>query len=67
MNYSENGFDWDKNKNYQIKKRGNLSLLATSTIKEGNLVGSKARCVWPSSLSDSENKIFSRRVWGKQS
>lgn len=36
MNSMQTGFDWEKNKPYQIKKRGNLSLLAATTFKNGN-------------------------------
>ena len=37
MNSMQTGFDWEKNKPYQIKKRGNLSLLAATTFKNGNM------------------------------
>lgn len=66
MSNTQSGLDWDKNKTFQIKRRGNLSLLAASTIKDGNLVSTNQRCIWPSQFSSNNNdKIISRRVWGK--
>lgn len=66
MDNTQSGLDWDKNKNFQIKRRGNLSLLAASTIKNGTLVTSNQRCIWPSHFNTTNSdKIISRRVWGK--
>lgn len=65
MNSMRSGLDWSKDKTYQIKKRGNLSLLATAIFKNGNFVSSGSRCVWPTSLESRDSKIISRRVWSK--
>lgn len=65
MNSMQSGYDWEKNKNYQVKKRGNLSLLATTTFRNGDLVSGQARCIWPSSLLGAESKIITRRMWSK--
>lgn len=66
MNNIQTGLDWDKNKNLQVKKRGNLSLLAVAMTKDGNVVNSGMRCIWPNNLSTySNDRIISRRVWGK--
>ena len=65
MNSMQTGYDWEKNKHYQIKKRGNLSLLAATTFKNGNMVSSGSRCVWPRASESRDSRIISRRVWGK--
>lgn len=68
MNNMQTGLDWDKNKNLQVKKRGNLSLLAVAMTKDGSVVNSGMRCIWPNNLSPySNDKVISRRVWGKTS
>lgn len=47
-------------------RRGNLSLLATSRFKNGELVHtSKGRCIWPT-LNKMNSNYLSRRVWGKE-
>ena len=65
MNSMQTGFDWEKNKPYQIKKRGNLSLRAAPTLENGNMVTSGSCCVWPSASESRDSRIISRRVWGK--
>ena len=62
MNSMQTGFDWEKNKPYQIKKRGNLSLLAATTFKNGNMVSSGSRCVWPSASERAPSVVLSARL-----
>lgn len=52
--------------NAQVK-RGDISIIAASVIKEGNLVVSsnRQRFVWPRGLEDSGSRFLTRRVWGK--
>ena len=67
--FQEN-LDWSKHKtvkpvNPQNIRRGNLSLLAMSQFKDGELVRSaRPRCIWPNPYNNSSN-ILSRRVWSK--
>lgn len=65
-----NGFDWYKSKTVNVRQRGNIALIATATIKNGELVdmpNSKQRYIWPSSYAMSDSKVISRRVWGRES
>lgn len=65
MDNVQTQFDWYKNKNFQIKKRGNLSLLASSTFKNGEMVTSKQRYIWPESSINNDSRFITRRVWGR--
>lgn len=69
--YSEvnNGFDWYKNKPVSVRQRGNISLIATATIKNGELVNTpstKQRFVWPSAVERRDSRVLSRRIWGRE-
>lgn len=69
--YSEvnNGFDWYKNKAMNVRQRGNIALIATATIRNGELVNmpaSKQRYVWPTSLEARDSRVLSRRIWGRE-
>ncbi len=55
--------DWYKEKEVKIRNRGTLALIASSVVKDGNLLPyPKARCIWPSSFTNSDNRFISRRV-----
>lgn len=55
--------DWYKEKEVKIRNRGTLALIASSVVKNGNLLPyPKGRCVWPSIFSSGESHFISRRV-----
>ena len=62
--------DWYKNKKVETAgegvRKGNLSLLATTQFRNGELVSAtKQRCIWPSPYK-SDSNVLSRRVGGKE-
>lgn len=62
--------DWYKNKKVmptdETVRKGNLSLLATTQFRNGELVSAtRQRCIWPNSYKNDSN-VLSRRVWGKE-
>lgn len=62
--------DWSKTRKPSaagtIVRKGNLSLLATTQFRNGQLVNTtKQRCIWPNPYQ-SDSNVLSRRVWGKE-
>ncbi len=68
MNYNlKDNFDTAKYSSNSQVKRGDISMIAASVIKGGNLVLSpnRQRFVWPRGLEDSGSRFLTRRVWAK--
>lgn len=64
---SEN-LDWSRSKSASsVKQRGNMSLIAATIIKNGELVtpSARQRFIWPSGLEESSKRVLTRRVWGQ--
>ena len=67
MNYTlKESYDWSKVKPASVK-RGDMSMIAATVIKGGNLVmpQNRQRFVWPRGLEESGSRILTRRVWGQ--
>lgn len=59
--------DWSKYKTAVPVKRGDISMIASTVIRGGEIVAapSRERFVWPRGLEDSGAKILTRRVWAQ--
>ena len=60
-------FDWSKYNRHSQVKHGNISMIASTVIRNGELVANpyKQRFIWPSSIKESSSNFFSKRVKGR--
>lgn len=60
-------FDWSRfNSQFKVK-HGNISMIASTIIKNGEVVAnpSRQRFIWPSSIKESDSNFFSKRIKGR--
>ena len=60
-------FDWSEYGKSSNVRRGDISMIATTIIKNGEIVASpsRQRFVWPSSFEESASNFISKRVRGR--
>lgn len=65
-NILKENYDWSKYKASPAVRRGDMSMIAATVIKSGNLVSTpnRQRFVWPRGLEESGSRVLTRRVWG---
>ena len=51
--------------NAQIKRKGNISLVSSYIKSNGEFVSAKKRYVWPSFMEESNSRIVTKRIWGR--
>ena len=60
-------FDWSRYNQQSKVKHGNISLIVSTIIKNGEVVAtpSRQRFIWPKSFEESSSNFFSKRVKGQ--
>ncbi len=60
----KNFFDWSRSATRNVRANGVQAMIDQKLkIAENTKAAGTTRCVWPSSLKNSDSRYLSRRVW----